>query len=175
MVNELLLVNGVSRSYAKGSQLWLAGEKVQRMIYIVNGSAHIFNTRNNGYHQIIDRYNSHDIIAPYTIYIKNYVFNAEATSAIETVEHSLPSFRKLIETEIGKVHWTELLQANLLRTLKRIDMLTYPTVNEKLDEWMKLNNRLPAKGEYTVIANELGISREALYRELGKRRVKWDF
>ena len=48
--------------------------------------------------------------------------------------------------------------------------LTLRTVSQKLDVWLETNKSLPPKGEMQILAQTLGVSREALYRELSKRR-----
>lgn len=170
MMHKSLMIKGVARSYKKGSHLYFSGDQIEKIIYLTHGYAHILATRPNGYRQIIERYTAEDFIAPHSLFGEYYFFSAEAASDIETVEYSTSSFRKAIKSEAGRIFWSELLQAHLFRTLKRVEMLTYPTVNEKLDAWIKMNGVPPAKGEYTNIANELGVSREAFYRELGRRR-----
>jgi len=51
------------------------------------------------------------------------------------------------------------------------EVRTLRTVAEKVDVWLESNKLLPPKGELQVLAQVLGVTREALYRELAKRRV----
>jgi hypothetical protein len=43
-------------------------------------------------------------------------------------------------------------------------------VAERLAAWITLNGRLPPKGRRREVASEIGVTPEALYRELGRRR-----
>jgi hypothetical protein len=44
-------------------------------------------------------------------------------------------------------------------------------VAERLDAWIAWNDgNSPEKGEWKLVANQIGVSPEALYREIGKRR-----
>ena len=52
------------------------------------------------------------------------------------------------------------------------EIRTLRTVAERLDAWLGEGRSLPAKGAWQDLAAELGVSREALYRELSRRR--WD-
>lgn len=51
-------------------------------------------------------------------------------------------------------------------------MLSLKTVAERLDAWTAANQGAPPiKGEWKTVAVEMGVSPEALYRELAKRRA----
>jgi len=47
------------------------------------------------------------------------------------------------------------------------------TVAARLDAWLAFHdNQLPPRGKRVEFAREIGVSPEALYRELARRRVK---
>jgi hypothetical protein len=53
----------------------------------------------------------------------------------------------------------------------RAEILSLKTVSARLDAWMDWNGGvLPNKGEWKLVAGEISVSPEALYRELGRRR-----
>jgi CRP-like cAMP-binding protein len=43
-------------------------------------------------------------------------------------------------------------------------------VAERFDAWLDEGHSLPEKGRWKDVAAELGVTREALYRELARRR-----
>jgi len=43
-------------------------------------------------------------------------------------------------------------------------------VSERLGAWLEAGNTLPEKGRWQEVAAELSVTREALYRELARRR-----
>jgi len=47
-----------------------------------------------------------------------------------------------------------------------------PRVADRLDAWFGEGNALPERGRWQEVAAELGITREALYRELSRRRTQ---
>ena len=50
------------------------------------------------------------------------------------------------------------------------EIRTLRTVAERLDAWLSAKDGgLPPKGQWQELASELGVSREALYRELARR------
>jgi hypothetical protein len=44
-------------------------------------------------------------------------------------------------------------------------------VAERLDAWLGAEGGLPDRGRWQELAEELGVTREALYRELARRRA----
>lgn len=55
-------------------------------------------------------------------------------------------------------------------TPRQSTIRTLRIVAERLDAWFGEGHALPSKGEWQTLAFELGVSREALYRELARRR-----
>lgn len=51
----------------------------------------------------------------------------------------------------------------------RIEILRLRRVADRLDAWLDLHGE-PAKGEWISVADQIGVSPSALYRELAKRR-----
>jgi CRP-like cAMP-binding protein len=71
--------------------------------------------------------------------------------------------------------FSEAWMAHLARELQsarfRGEMLSLPTVAGRLDAWIAWHDgRLPDRGRWRLLAAEIGVSPEALYRELAKRR-----
>ncbi len=54
----------------------------------------------------------------------------------------------------------------------RSEILSMRTVVKRLDAWLLSHgDRLPAKGEWKNLALQIGVSPEALYRELARRKA----
>ena len=66
--------------------------------------------------------------------------------------------------------WATHLARVLQRTRMNAEIRTLRRVSERLDAWLDMGNELPEKGELQLLAQSLGCSREALYRELAARR-----
>jgi hypothetical protein len=45
---------------------------------------------------------------------------------------------------------------------------------DRLEAWLCEGNALPSKGRRQDVATEIGVTREALYRELSRRRKRLD-
>lgn len=53
----------------------------------------------------------------------------------------------------------------------RAEIRSLKTVAERLDAWTAEHGDIPENGQWHVLAAELSVSREALYRELARRRT----
>ncbi|WP_420336926.1 Crp/Fnr family transcriptional regulator [Roseibium sp.] len=67
--------------------------------------------------------------------------------------------------------WAAQLAATLQNARMLSEIRALKTVSERLDAWLTDNGGLPPKGQIQHVAHMLGVSREALYRELAKRRT----
>ena len=71
---------------------------------------------------------------------------------------------------LGNV-WASYLARELQRARLRSEILSLKTVAQRLDAWIGWNGgRPPEKGEWKFVASQIGVSPEALYREIAKRR-----
>jgi CRP/FNR family transcriptional regulator, dissimilatory nitrate respiration regulator len=69
--------------------------------------------------------------------------------------------------------WAAHLVSELQTARLRIEILSLKTVAARVDAWLTWHDgQLPAKGVWKSVAGEIGVSAEALYRELGARRLR---
>jgi CRP-like cAMP-binding protein len=67
--------------------------------------------------------------------------------------------------------WSQSLTQSLQAARTRAEILSLKTVQERLDVWFELQSRIEdVPSSWKSVANEIGVSPEALYRELGRRR-----
>ena len=63
------------------------------------------------------------------------------------------------------------LASEVQRARARAELLALKKVSERVDAWFSLHpQQTPERGRWADWANELGVSPEALYRELARRR-----
>ena len=71
-----------------------------------------------------------------------------------------PEFRKT---------WNFYLARQLQWSRQLVELMSQRTVEARLDIWLGMNGGLmPGKGQWADVADEIGTSPEALYRELAK-------
>ena len=89
-----------------------------------------------------------------------------------THAYAAADIRRLLDTDIGFCRaWAAALSQQLLAARKRAELVSLRTVGERLDAWLAWNERgMPAKGGWKDVAEEIGVSPEALYREMSTRR-----
>ena len=66
--------------------------------------------------------------------------------------------------------WASHLAGEIKTARTRTEILALRTVGERLDAWLTLHCGLPDRGNWKQLAEEIGASPEALYRELAKRK-----
>jgi CRP-like cAMP-binding protein len=66
--------------------------------------------------------------------------------------------------------WAKNLAQAVQAARLRAEIRSLPRVADRLGAWLAEGNRLPDKGRWQEVAAELGVTREALYRELSRRR-----
>jgi CRP-like cAMP-binding protein len=93
---------------------------------------------------------------------------ARAPSTIATLPRAsfLAALLNLPETALSFI---EAQSKEVQGQRARIEILRLRLVSDKLDAWMDLYGE-PAKGDWVKVAEAIGVSQPALYRELAKRR-----
>jgi CRP-like cAMP-binding protein len=65
------------------------------------------------------------------------------------------------------------LAHELQRARLHAEILSIRTVAKRLDAWLATRGGdAPHRGEWKTAANEIGVSPEALYREMARRRLR---
>jgi CRP-like cAMP-binding protein len=66
--------------------------------------------------------------------------------------------------------WASYLAHEVQRARLHAEILSLKTVEARLSAWIAWNGSLPSKGQWSLIALEIGVSPEALYREIANRQ-----
>ena len=67
--------------------------------------------------------------------------------------------------------WGRYLAHELQKARLHAEILSIKTVAKRLDAWIASHGgETPRKGEWKVVASEIGITPEAVYREMARRR-----
>lgn len=112
------------------------------------------------------------VIAEASAYSTRY--HCDAVAAEESVVAGLPKARflsALADEPALAESWSALLARSVQAARLRSEIRSLPRVADRLDAWLAEGNALPEKGRWQEMAAELGVTREALYRELSRRRT----
>ena len=154
-----------------GEALFFAGDPVLQMALITEGRVRLLRRTVEGVDVILQSAGPGDVLAEASAYSAVYHCGAEA--AEQSIVRLLPveAFRKALRydptlTEAWAAHLARSVQAARLRA----EIRTLRKVSERVDAWLGEGRALPDKGHWQDLAAELGVTREALYRELARRR-----
>jgi CRP-like cAMP-binding protein len=155
-----------------GQHLFHRGDTVMDLHFVLVGSIHLVRYQSDGSALILHRAGPGSILAEASLYSGKYHCDAVAFGAADTRVYAKASLKKLLaKSPEFSNFWASYLAQELQRSRLRSEILSLRTVSERLDAWIAWNGgSFPEKGEWKLVANQLGISPEALYREIAKRR-----
>jgi len=169
----LLLPSSCRRSisFEAGEPIFHLGDKV-RFIYIVrSGLIHLFRDQENGARLMLQRAEAGSILAEPSLFSDTYHCNAVAVRMTEAWSISRDVIRdRLRSGGVFAEAWTKHLGNEVQRSRLQSEILSIRQVSARLDAWLVWHGSLPAKGGWITLAAEIGVSPEALYREIGRRK-----
>ncbi len=155
-----------------GSSLFFAGDPVRFIHLIESGAIHLERTQINGQVTCFQRAQSGDILAEASLYARAYHCDAKVVQQTRLRRLPIAQFSKRLGSDLAL---SEAWAARLARTVQKTRLLaeirSFKTVEQRLDAWIDEYGALPAKGQWQDVAQELAVTREALYREMARRRA----
>lgn len=162
------------RRFTPGKLLFAQGDHVQVLYLIETGSVRLLRHLSDGFALTLHRAGPGAILAEASVFSEAYHCDAEASVATSVLCLAKPMLRAaMARDEALMLAWAGYLAHEVQATRFRAEILAIRTVAQRLDVWLASNGGdLPDKGEWHRLATEIGVSAEALYRELAKRREK---
>lgn len=158
-------------SLAIGQPLFLTGDRVRSMFVVTEGQIDLVRHTRAGARLTQNRVLPGSVPAEASAYSETY--HCDGVARIPSQVRSIPvsAFRdKLHDTPDAADAWAAQLAYALQKARMRSEIRSLKTVAERLDAWLGEDRSLPKKGQIQDLAQVLGVSREALYRELAQRR-----
>ncbi|MEP6565107.1 MAG: Crp/Fnr family transcriptional regulator [Mesorhizobium sp.] len=157
---------------AAGDVLFRAGDPILSLFLVASGRIQLTRSLPHGFQLTLQRASAGAVLAEASLFAANYHCEAVATEVSvlqvvprQRIEATLASGPDLART------WTRHLAQEVQRARAIAEMLSLKTVAQRINAWVALNDGiLPLKGHWREVASEIGITPEALYRELAKRR-----
>jgi CRP/FNR family transcriptional regulator, dissimilatory nitrate respiration regulator len=166
-----LLETSEPRALDAGAWIFHAGDPVSNMYFVTEGAVDLTRVTGAGTPIILQRARKGDFLAEASAYSAQYHCDARAVTAAVVLAVPVSRFRERLAEDAGLAEaWAALLAHAVQAARLRAEIRTLRTVAERLDAWLGEGRALPAKGAWQDLAAELGVSREALYRELSRRR-----
>lgn len=147
------------------------GDQVRFVYFVEQGSVDLVRHLKTGARMVLHRAGKGQILAEASVYSAHYHCDGVVQEEAVLRRLPLPAFRHKLETESALSDaWAAHLARVLQKTRMYAEIRTLRTVEDRLDAWLGEGNEVPQKGRWLELAQTLGVSREALYRELAKRR-----
>lgn len=166
-----LFDGGLLRSLAKDETLFLTGSPVRSMYLVTEGQIDLMRHTENGMRVLLHRAGAGSVLAEASAYSEVYHCDGSAVGPAQVRSVPLTLFRARLDGDLGLANaWAARLAHGLQGARMNAAIRSMRTVEERLEAWLAGGRPLPPKGQWQSLAETLGVTREALYRELSKRR-----
>ncbi len=175
MIKDLLAllqdIRGQELEFPAGQFVFQTGDPVRRIHTVRSGSVFLVRHQRDGAALVLQRATAGSILAEASLYSEHYHCSAEAQKPARTWTVSRREIRRRLAEDQDFSHaWCSHLAAEVQRARLHAEIVSLRTVAARLNAWMAWNGPLLEKGEWSGIAQQIGVSPEALYRELARRR-----
>lgn len=165
------LPQATERRLQPGEALFFAGDPVSQLALVTEGRVQLLRRTLDGASIILQSAGPGEVLAEASAYSPSYHCGAEADAPsavrllpVSTFVNSLRQDSSMAEA--WAAHLARAVQAARLRA----EIRSLRKVSDRVDAWLGEGRVLPDKGQWQDLAAELGVTREALYRELARRR-----
>jgi CRP-like cAMP-binding protein len=157
---------------AAGETLFRASDPVLSLFLVATGALRLTRTLPHGFQLTLQRAGPGAVLAEASLFADSYHCDATAVEASVLRVVSVQRVRAALRDD---AEFASALMRHLAHEVHRsrtqTEILSLKTVAERVDAWIALNDgSLPPKGRWRQIASEIGVTPEALYRELARRR-----
>lgn len=168
---EDLFQSAPLRSCAAGQTLFRSGDLPVVLHMVTLGRIVLHRTLEDGTDLVLHRAVATDMVAEASVYAQVYHWDARAI--IPSTKRSL-EMQALHVTRRTRPDLAEAWAADFARKVQQarfcIEVRSLRTVRARIDAWLSEGNAWPPDGPIQGIAAEIGVTSEAPYRELGRRR-----
>ncbi|MGE0280458.1 MAG: Crp/Fnr family transcriptional regulator [Rhizobiaceae bacterium] len=172
LFERLLKLADREQRLAAGSALFRLGDPVLSLFLVTAGELRLVRALPDGFQLTLQRASSASILAEASLFADRY--HCDALAAEESAVRAVPVAKAKAALENDPALTSALLAhlaAEVHRTRMRAEMLSLKSVAMRVDAWMAFNDGiLPPRGCWHQVASEIGVTPEAFYRELARRR-----
>ncbi|MBA3446539.1 MAG: Crp/Fnr family transcriptional regulator [Pseudaminobacter sp.] len=157
---------------AAGDALFRVDDPVLSLFLVATGELRLVRALPHGFQLTLQRAGAGSILAEASMFAELY--HCDAVAAQDSKVLALPMARAKAALDNDPALASALLghlAGEVQRTRTRAEILSLKSVGARLDAWMAFNGGdLPPKGRWRQVASEIGVTPEAFYRELARRR-----
>lgn len=147
-------------------------DRVRSMFVLQAGEVKLSRHLKDGNELVLYRAAGPCVLAEASLYSPSYHCDATALSACEGFKIPRQRFLRLLDADPALAcAWSAHLARMLQSARQHTEILRMKRVCERVDAWLVWHDgRLPPKGRWKDVAAQIGVSAEALYRELATRK-----
>lgn len=169
LIQRLLALADRELELAPGQTLFRTGDAVRHVHVVLEGSVRLVRHQASGSAVVLQRAQAGQWLAEASLFATRYHCDAVSDDGARLARIDKP---RLAQAQREDGRWAMELAAHLAgevqRARARAELLALRTVRERLDAWRALHGELPARGRWIALAQEIGVTPEALYRELAR-------
>lgn len=166
-----IFTNAPLKTLKQGEALFRREDVVQSMFLVQSGSIALERPMADGASLTLHVATTGKALAEASLFAKTYHCDAIARMDAQVAYVSRAAFRAALKTlPDAALSLIETYAKEVQTQRARIEILRLRRVSEKLDAWLDLYGE-PPKGEWVRVADEIGVSQPALYRELARRKA----
>lgn len=169
---DSLFEDALVRSHDTGSTLFVRGVPVTHVFHLRSGSVALERHLPSGDPFVLHIATAGGFLADASLFAEHY--HCDGVVRTDAIVASIPKARFIQRLQNAP----EMLMSLLARTSHevqrqraRVEILRLKRLSDRLDIWLELHG-LPEPGGWVQIAEAIGVSPPALYRELARRKVR---
>lgn len=172
LLDTLSRLSRREQKLAAGDILFRAGDQVVSLFLVTAGALRLTRTLPHGFQLTLQRAVPGSILAEASLFADKYHCDASADEVSVLRVVPLRRIRATFRDDPGLASaLARHLAFEVHRARTHAETLSLKTVAERIDAWITLNDgSLPPKGRWRQVASEIGVTPEAFYRELARRR-----
>lgn len=172
LTDALAALPGDTIAVAAGQTLFHTGDPVRFLYLVQSGGLHLTRFDAEGHAAVMQRATAGMVLAEGSIFSDTYHCDAVAVADSALLRIARDSFQQAVTASPALMEAVaRRLAREVQRARIRVEVLAKRTVRERLDAWLALGDgQWPERGTMVSVAQDIGVSPEAFYREMQRRR-----
>lgn len=158
------------RSIEQGEVLFRREDLITSMYFVRSGEVALERPLADGTSLTLHRAKAGSALAEASLFADTYNCDAVSRTPAQVAVIRREDFLSALKDRpVATLSLIETYARGLQAQRSRIEIMRLRRVSDRLDAWLDIRGT-PAKGEWIRVADQIGVSPPALYRELAKRR-----
>ncbi len=166
-----VFADAVQKSFEKGERLFHTGDDILNVFLVQGGQIDLVRVTPSGNEIVLISASQGSVLAEASVYSEVYHCDAIARSQTTVAQLGTNVFKdRLASNRAWAENWAASLAHSVQRARLNTEVRSLKKVSDRFDFWISVNSSSYPDRQIKDIAAEIGVSPEALYRELAKRR-----